>query len=113
MRRFRKKVLTVFLLGVPLFSPSQAFAADDVKNVATALAKIYKLESLANEFLFGSLAAPDAEPQASAEFTNKYKKSSSSGFKIIGLKKLQYKMDQNQFFDLRNDTLRYVLKFQF
>ena len=113
MKRFSIKVLTVFLLGVPLFSPSQAFAADDVKNVATALAKIYKLESLANEFLFGSLAAPDAEPQASAEFTNKYKKSSSSGFKIKGLKKLQYKMDQNQFLDLKNDGLHYFFKFQF
>ena len=113
MKRFNKKVLTLFLIGAPLFSTSQSFASDDVKNVAEALAKIYKLESLANEFLFGSLAAPNAEPQASAEFTNKYKKSSSSGFKIKGLKKLQYKMDQNQFFDLRNDGLQYSLKLQF
>ena len=113
MKRFSIKVLTVFLLGVPLFSTSQAFAAEDVKNVTEALAKIYKLESLANEFLFGSLAATDAEPTASTKFTNNGKKSSSSGFKIKGLKKLQYKLDQNQFFDLKNGTLQYVFKFQF
>ena len=113
MKRFSIKVLTVFLLGVPIFSTSQAFAADDVKNVAKALAKIYKLESLANEFLFGSFAATDAEPATSAKFTNNVKKYSSSGFKIKGLKKLQYKLDQNQFFDLKNDTLHYVFKFQF
>ena len=113
MKRFSIKVLTVFLLGVPIFSTSQAFAADDVKNVAKALAKIYKLESLANEFLFGSFAATDAEPTASTKFTNNGKKSSSSGFKIKGLKKLQYKIDQNQFFELRNDTLQYVFKVQF
>ena len=113
MKRFSIKVLTVFLLGVPLFSTSQAFATDDVKNVATALAKIYKLESLANEFLFGSFAATDAEPTAGAKYTNNGKKSSSSGFKIKGLKRLQYKIDQNQFFNLKNDTLYYVFKFQF
>ena len=113
MKRFSIKVLTVFLLGLPLFSTSQALAADDVKNVATALAKIYKLESLANEFLFGSFAATDAEPATSAKFTNNVKKYSSSGFKIKGLKKLQYKVDQNQFFDLENDGLHYFFKFQF
>ena len=113
MRRFSKKVLTVFLVGVPLFSTSQAFATDDVKNVAEALAKIYKLESLANEFIFGSFAATDAEPIASAKFTNNGKKSRSAGFKIKGLKRLHYKIDQNQFFDLKNDTLHYVFKFQF
>ena len=113
MRRFSIKVLKVFLLGVPLFSTSQAFASDDGKNVAEALAKIYKLESLANEFLFGSFAANDAEPAASAKFINNGKKSSSSGFKIKGLKRLQYKMNQNQFFYLKNDALHYVFKFQF
>ena len=113
MKRFGIKVLTVFLLGVPLVSTSQAFAAQDVKNVAKALAKIYNLESLANEFLFGSFAATDAEPAPSAKFTTNSKKSSSSGFKIKGLKKLQYKMDQNQFFDLENDSLHYFFKFQF
>ena len=55
MRRFSIKVLTVILIGVPLFSTSQATAWDDVKSIAAALAKNYKLESLANEFLFGSL----------------------------------------------------------
>ena len=113
MKRVSIKVLMVFLLGVPLFSTSQAFAADDVKSAAEALAKIYKLESLATEFLFGSFAATDAEQTASAKFTNNDKKSSSFGFKIKGLKRLQYKIDQNQFFDLKNDTLRYVFKFQF
>ena len=113
MRRFGIKVLMVLLLGVPLFSTSQAFAADDVKNVAKALVKIYKLESLTNELLFGSFAATDAEPFARAKFTNNGKKFSSSGFKIKGLKRLQYKMDQNQLFELRNDTLHYVFKFQF
>ena len=103
----------VSLLGVPLFSTSQAFAADDVKNVAETIAKIYRLDSLANEYLFGSFAATDAEPAASAKFTNNGKKSSSSGFKIKGLKKLQYKIDQNQFFELKNDTLHYVFKVQF
>ena len=105
--------MTVFLLPVSLFLTSQAFAADDVKNIAETLVKIYKLDSLANEFLFGSFAATDAEPVASAKFTNNGKKSSSSGFKIKGLKKLQFKMDQNQFFDLRNDGLQYSLKLQF
>ena len=113
MRRVSTKVLMVFLLGMPLFSTSQAFAADDVKSAAVALAKIYKLESLASEFLFGSFAATDAEPVASAKFTTNGKKFSSSGFKIKGLKRLQYKIDQNQFFDLRNDALHYVLKIRF
>ena len=113
MKRFSIKVLTVFLLGATLFSTSQVFAADDVKNVAKALARIYKLESLANEFLFGSFAAIDEEPAASAKFTNNSKKSSSAGFKIKGLKRLQYKIDQNQFFDLKKDALHYVFRFQF
>ena len=113
MKRFSIKVLTVFLIGVPIFLTSQAFAADDVKNVAKALVKIYKLESLANEFLFGSFAATDEDPATSAKFTNNGKKSSSSGFKIKSLKKLQYKIDQNQFFELKNDTLQYVFKVQF
>ena len=43
-------------IRVPFFSTSQAFAADDVKSAAVALAKIYKLESLASEFLFGSFS---------------------------------------------------------
>ena len=113
MRRVSIKVLMVFLLGMPLFSTSQAFAADDVKSAAVALAKIYKLESLASEFLFGSFAATDAEPTASAKNTNNDKNPRYSGFKIKSLKKLRYKIDQNQFFDLRNDALHYVLKIRF
>ena len=113
MRRFGIKVLTLFLLGVPLLATSQAFAADDVKNVAQAIAKIYKLESLAKEFLFGSFASTDAESVAIAKFTDNGEKSVSSGFKFKGLKRLQYNINQNQFFDLKNDTLRYVFKIQF
>lgn len=113
MKRFCIKVLTVFLLVVSLFSKSQAFAADDVKNIAETLVKIYKLDSLANDYLFGSFAATEAEPVASNKFANNRKKSSSSGFKIRGLKRLQYKIDQNQFFDLRNDRLQYVFKIRF
>ena len=113
MKRFSKKFLTVFLLGTPLFSASQAFSADDVKSAAVALAKIYKLENLASEFLFGSFAATDAEPTASAKNSNNDKKPSYSGFKIKSLKKLRYKIDQNQFFDLRNGALHYVLKIRF
>ena len=113
MKRINIKVLTVFLLGVHLFSTSQAFAADDVKNVAKTIAKIYKLDSLANEYLFGSFAATDAEPVASTKFAKNGKKSSSSGFKIRGLNCLQYRIDRNQFFDLKNDGLHYIFKFRF
>ena len=113
MKRFCIKVLTVFLLPVSLFLTSQAFAADDVKNIAETLVKIYKLDSFANEYLFGSFAATYAEPVADKKFANNRKKSSSSGFKIRGLKRLQYKIDQNQFFNLRNDGLLYVFKIRF
>ena len=57
MKRFCIKVLTVFMLPVSLFLTSQAFAADDVKNIAETLVKIYKLDDLADEYLFGSFAA--------------------------------------------------------
>ena len=113
MKRFCIKVLTVLLLGVSLFSTSQAFAADDVKNITETLVKIYKLDSLANEYLFSSFAATDAVPVASKRFARNRKKSSSSGLKIKGLKRLQYKIDQNQFLDLRNDRLQYVFKIRF
>ena len=113
MKRFCIKVLTVFLLAVSLFLTSRAFAADDVKNIAETLVKIYKLDDLANEYLFGSFAATDEEPVASKKFVNNRKKFSSSGFKIKGLKSLQYKIDHNQFFYLRNDRLQYVFKIQF
>ena len=113
MKRFCIKVLTVFLLAVSLFLPSQAFAADDVQNIAETLVKIYKLDRSANEYLFGSFAATDAEPVTSRKFANNGKKSGSSGLKIRGLKSLRYKIDQNQFFDLRNDRLQYVFKIRF
>ena len=113
MKCFCIKVLTVFLLGVPFFSTSKAFAAADVKNVAETLVKIYKLDSLANEYIFGSFAATDAEPVASTEFTNNGKKSVSSGFKIRGTKRLKYKIDQNQYFDLKKNSLHYVFKIRF
>ncbi len=113
MKRASMGILMVFLLGAPFFSTSQAFASDDVKSAAEALAKIYKIESLANEFLFGSLAATDADSTAGAKFTHNGKKSISSGFRIKGLKRLQYKLNQNQFFDLKNETLHYVFKIQF
>ena len=98
MKRFCIKVLTVFLLPVSLFLTSQAFAADDVKNIAETLIKIYKLDSSANQYLFGSFAATDAEPVASKNLSTIAKKFNSSGFKIKGWKKLQYKIDHNQFF---------------
>ena len=113
MKRFCIKVLTGFLLAVSLFLTSQAFATDDVKTIAETLVKIYKLDNLANEYLFGSFAATDAELATGSKNTNNSKKSSSSGFKIKGLKRLQYKVSQNQFFDLRNDALHYVFKIQF
>ena len=113
MKRFCLQLLTVFLFAVSLFLTSQASAADDVKNIAETLVKIYKLDSLANEYLFGSFAATDAELVASKKFSNNRKTSSSSGFKIKGLKRIQYKIDQNQFFDLRNDRLQYVFKIRF
>ena len=113
MKRFCIKVSTVFLLAVSLFLTSKAFAAGDVRNIAETLVKIYKIDSLANEYLFGSFAATNAEPIADKKFTNNRKKSSSSGFKIKGLKRLQYKIDQNQFVDLRNNRLQYVFKIRF
>ena len=113
MKRFCIKVLTVFLLPVSLFLTSQAFAADDVKNIAETLVKIYKLDSLTNEYLFSSFAVTNGKLVASKKFATNRKTSSSSGFKIKGLKRIQYKIDQNQFFDLRNDRLQYVFKIRF
>ena len=101
------------MLGLPPFSKSQAFTTDDVKIVAEPLIKIYKLDSLANKYLFGSFAANDAEPIASKKFIYNGKKSNSSGFEIRGLESLQYKIDRNQFFELKNDGLQYVFKFRF
>ena len=96
MKRIDIKVLVVLLSGVPLCSTSQAFAADDVNKALEAVAKLYKVDKSLNGYLFGSFAASDVQANTSARFTSYGKKSGSSGFKIKGLKSLQYKIDPNQ-----------------
>ena len=113
MKRFDLKVLAVLLSGMHLCLTSQAFAADDVSKAAEALAKLYKLDKSLNGYLFGSFAATDAQASTSTRFTNYSKKSSSSGFKIRGLKSLQYKIDQHQNLGLRDSGLNYVFTIQF
>ena len=113
MKRFNLKILVVLLSGVPLCSTSQAFAADDVSRAANALTKLYKLDKSINGYLFGSFAASDAQANTSTRFTSYGKKSGSSGFKIRGLKSLQYKIDQHQILGLRDSGLNYVFTFQF
>ena len=92
---------------------SQAFATDDVSKAAEALVKLYKLDKSINGYLFGSYAATDKQSNTRTKYTNYDKKSSSSGFKIRGLKSLQYKIDQNQILGLRDSGLNYVFKIQF
>jgi hypothetical protein len=53
------------------------------------------------------------QANTSSRFTSYGKKSGSSGFKIRGLKSLQYKIDQQQILDLRDSGLNYVFKIQF
>jgi hypothetical protein len=113
MKRFDLKVLLVLLSGVPLCLTSHAFAADDVSKAANALTKIYKLDKSINGHLFGSFAAIDEQANTRVKYTNNGKKSGSSGFKIKGLKGLQYKIDQNQILDFRDSSLSYVFKIQF
>lgn len=113
MKRFDLKVLAVLLSGVSFCFTSQAFGADDVNKAAEALAKLYKFDRLANGYLFVSFAATDAQADASAKYINNGKKSGSSGFKIRGLKSLQYKIDQNQSLDLKKSGLSYVFRIQF
>ena len=113
MKRFDLKVLAVLLSGVHLCLTSQAFAADDVNKAAEALAKLYKLDKSINGYLFGSFAATDEQANNSTKYTNYGKKSGSSGFKIRGLKRLQYKIDQNQILGLRDSGLNYVFTIQF
>ena len=96
MKRIDIKVLAVLLSGMHLCLTSQAFAADDVSKAAEAVAKLYKLDKSLNGYLFGSFAASDVQANTSARFTSYGKKSGSSGFKIKGLKSLQYKIDPNQ-----------------
>ena len=113
MKRFDLKVLVVLLSGVPVCLTSQAFAADDVSKAAHALTKLYKLDKSINGYLFGSFAATNEQTNTRLKYANSGKKSGSSGFKIRGLKSLQYKIDQNQIVDLRDRSLSYVFKIQF
>jgi hypothetical protein len=113
MKLVHSKFLAVLLSGVHLCITSQAFAADDVNKAAEALAKLYKLDKSINGYLFGSFAATDKQANTSTKYTNFGKKLGSSGFKIRGLKSLQYKIDQNQILGLRNRGLNYVFKIQF
>ncbi len=113
MKRIDIKVLAVLLSGMHLCLTSQAFAADDVSKAAEALAKLYKLDKSLNGYLFGSFAASDVQANTSARFTSYGKKSGSSGFKIKGLKSLQYKIDPNQVLGLKESGLNYVFTIQF
>jgi len=113
MKRADLKFLAVLLSGAHLCLTSQAFAADDVNRAAEALAKLYKLDKSINGYVFGSFAATEKQANTSTKFTNYYKKSGSSGFKIRGLKSFQYKIDQNQILGLRGSGLNYVFKIQF
>ena len=113
MKRSDLKILAVLLSGVYLCLTSQAFAADDVNKAAETLAKLYKLDKLINGYLFGSFAATDEQANTSIKYTSYGKKSGSFGFKIRGLKSLQYKIDQNQILGLRNNSLNYVFTIQF
>ena len=113
MKCFDLKVLAVLLSGMHLCLTSQAFATDDVSKAAEALVKLYKLDKSINGYLFGSLAASDSQANTSTSFTSYGKKSGSSGFKIRGLKSLQYKIDQHQFLGLRDSGLNYVFTIQF
>ena len=113
MKRIDTKVLAVLLSGMHLCLTSQAFAADDVSKAAEALAKLYKLDKSLNGYLFGSFAASNVPANTSTSFTSYGKKSGSSGFKIRGLKSLQYKIDQRQILGLRDGDLNYVFTIQF
>ena len=113
MKLFDIKVLAVLLSGAPLCISSQAFATDDVNKAFESLTKLYKVDKLLNETLFGSFAATDSPVNVSPKYTYKSNKSGSSGFKIKGLKSLQYKIDSNQILGLKNNGLSYVFTIQF
>ena len=113
MKRIDIKVLVVLLSGVSLCSTSQAFAADDVNKAVESLAKLYKVDKLLNETLFGSFAATDSQTNVSPKYSDKGKKSGSSGFKVKGLKSLQYKFDSNQVLGLKKSGLSYVFTVHF
>ena len=113
MKLFKIKVLAVLLSGVPLFISPQAFATDDVNKAIESVAKVYKVDKFLNETLFGSFAATDSPANFSPKYAYKSNKSGSSGFKIKGLKSLQYRIDPNQILGLKNDGLNYVFMIQF
>ena len=113
MKHFDLKVLAVLLSGMHLCLTSQAFATDDVSKAAEALVKLYKLDKSINGYLFGSFAASYVQANTSTRFTSYGKRSGSSGFKIRGLKSLQYKIDQHQILGLRDSSLNYVFTIQF
>ena len=113
MKLFKIKVLAVLLSGAPFCISSQAVATDDVNNAVESLAKLYKVDKLLNETLFGSFAATASSANVDPKYNHKNKKSDSSGFKIKGLKSLQYKIDSNQILGLKNSGLSYVFTIQF
>ena len=113
MKLFNRKVLAVLLSAALLCISSQAFATDDVNNAVESLAKLYKVDKLLNKTLFGSFTATDPPANVNPKYTYKSTKSGSSGFKIKGLRSLQYKIDPNQILGLKNSSLSYVLKIQF
>ena len=113
MKHFDLKVLVMLLSGVHLCATSQAFAADGANKAAESLFKLYKLDKSINGYLFGSFASTDEHANTSIKYTSYGKKSGSFGFKIRGLKSLQYKIDQQQILDLRDSGLNYVFKIQF
>ena len=113
MKLFNIKVMAVLLSSAPFSISSQAFATDDVNKAVESLAKLYKVDKLVNENLFGSFAATDSPATVSSKYTYKTNKSGSSGLKIKGLNSLQYKIDKNQFLNLKNDGLGYFFKIQF
>ncbi len=113
MKLFAVKVLVVLLSSAPLCISSQAFATDDVKKAVESLAKLYKVDKLLNETLFGSFAATDSLANVSSKYTYQTNKSGSSGLKIKGLNSLQYKIDKNQFVGLKNNGLTYLFTIQF
>lgn len=113
MKLFDIKVLAVLLSAAPMCISSQAFATDDVNKAVESLAKLYKVDKLLIDTLFGSFAATDSLANVSPKYIYKSNKSGSSGFKIKGLKSLQYKIDPNQILGLKNSGLSYVFKIQF
>ena len=113
MKHFDIKVLAALLSVAPFCISSQAFATDDVNKAVESLAKLYKIDKILNETVFGSFAATDSSANVGPKYSYKSKKSGSTGFKIKSLKSLQYKIDSNQSLGLKNSGLSYVFTIQF